>query len=377
MKKFLCPHCLEEHTLKTCNLMCSYHDNRGDDCAKHATGVKDGNGFIHRSEYKRCLKCHHAVTSLYCPQTEKKIPDTYPFGKALPFVFLGNSNTGKTCYVYMLLDEMRRKITHMINAHLDLGDIAENFRYEHIPLSVNGILPAVTLPNPNTSMMVSLRFFNKKHHIKGIANLTLYDSYGGDCTERAELYDISNLYKHVSTAEGIFLLIDPLQFMPVREKLMGKVRCFPDQTDPSEILSNAVRVIRKEKNIPDKNKIDIPLAIVLTKTDLLDTFDILPSDSCLFREPDILHKQKEVLPDQEGISQFVRNLLEQWGVFSDEMNTLLSNFSKVSFFGVSALGENPYLVNNCLTVGKPKPKRVLDPLLWMLMQNKIIKTVKK
>ena len=69
-----------------------------------------------------------------------------------------------------------------------------------------------------------------------------------------------------------------------------------------------------------------------------------------------------------------------------EMETLLDNFivgdmeqkirmfSQHAYFGVSALGANPE--KNVIPEGGVQPHRVLDPLLWLLAQNKTVKTIK-
>ena len=69
----------------------------------------------------------------------------------------------------------------------------------------------------------------------------------------------------------------------------------------------------------------------------------------------------------------MQDLLENW--LDAELVQQMKNFEKFAFFGVSSLGGVPNgtkLANDTI-----KPRRVLDPLLWLLAENKYIKTVKK
>lgn len=43
------------------------------------------------------------------------------------------------------------------------------------------------------------------------------------------------------------------------------------------------------------------------------------------------------------------------------------NFSNISMFGISSLGGNPE--NNRISVKDLNPKRVCDPLHWIMVQN--------
>jgi len=68
----------------------------------------------------------------------------------------------------------------------------------------------------------------------------------------------------------------------------------------------------------------------------------------------------------------MQDLIDNW--LDDDLIRLIQQFKQHSFFGVTSLGSNPAgskLVNDV------KPRRVLDPLLWLLAENKYIKTLKE
>ena len=55
---------------------------------------------------------------------------------------------------------------------------------------------------------------------------------------------------------------------------------------------------------------------------------------------------------------------------------LLDNFKKWALFGTSALGFSADADKNFISPKDINPKRVLDPLLWILSERKFIETVK-
>ena len=142
----------------------------------------------------------------------------------------------------------------------------------------------------------------------------------------------------------------------------------PINTEVTDVLSRVVENIRGVKNI--KGTINIPLALAFTKLDALEKYDVLPEDSILREESSHLDLGAFSMSDFESTSIQMRDLLENW--LDADLVQLVKNFSKYAFFGVSALGGVPS--NNM--VGKIKPKRVLDPLLWLLAENKYIQKVK-
>ena len=142
-------------------------------------------------------------------------------------------------------------------------------------------------------------------------------------------------------------------------------------TDVVEVLSRIVENIRDVKNI--RGKIKVPLALVFTKIDALEKFDILREDSCLRQESEHMSRGVFVYSDFENVNIEIRDLLENW--LDEELVQLMKNFEKYAFFGLSALGGIPQ--GTKLAGNQIKPRRVLDPLLWILAENKYIRTVKK
>ena len=77
--------------------------------------------------------------------------------------------------------------------------------------------------------------------------------------------------------------------------------------------------------------------------------------------------------DFENVNIEIQDLLENW--MDEELEQQMKNFEKYAFFGLSALGGIPQGIK--LAGNKINPRRVLDPLLWILAQHRYIATAKK
>ena len=70
----------------------------------------------------------------------------------------------------------------------------------------------------------------------------------------------------------------------------------------------------------------------------------------------------------------MKSLLQKWGEKSF-IQYLETEYKTFKFFGISALGAKPIEKPNGIKIisQEIKPRRVEDPLLWLLKVNKLIK----
>jgi hypothetical protein len=141
------------------------------------------------------------------------------------------------------------------------------------------------------------------------------------------------------------------------------------------IIGNTAALLRRALNVKTNKKIDMNVAIVISKIDLFlkDCF----SGKTLMRESP--HAEKGYF-DQRDCDDVDRELTE-WLVENGEaefINVLEQNFhfrksglmrKKCYLFGVSAFGSAPQPDH---TLPQVRPHRVLDPLLWLLSQQDFI-----
>ena len=377
MKKFTCPYCYSEHNLQTAKLKCSYTlKDKDTGNIKNCVGnvQKDADGYIPLKDREKCMRCTYAKKSVYCPEVKKEIPSDFLNGKSLSVALLGAKASGKSNYIGVLINEIKRKMTGSFNCSLSLTSSEESKEYYeneyYKPLFINGNVVRGTDTSVDVPPLIfPLRFMNKRDHIVNTAALTFYDTAGEHFDSTQDML-INNRY--IPNSDGIILLLDPLQVPSIRRKLENKMDDLPAQnTDVVEVLSRIVENIRDVKNI--RGKIKMPLALVFTKIDALEKFDILREDSCLRQESEHMSRGVFVYSDFENVNIEIRDLLENW--LDEELVQQMKNFEKYAFFGLSALGGIPQGIK--LAGNQIKPRRVLDPLLWILAENKYIRTVKK
>lgn len=370
MKKFTCPYCYGKHDIKTIKMKCSYNvPGRSDNCV--GSVKKNPAGYIPEKDRANCFKCRSARKSVFCPVVNKEIPTDYLNNESLSLAMLGAKASGKSNYIGVLINEIKRKMTGSFNCTLSLTSSEESFRYYndyyYEPLYRQNTVVYGTDKTEIPPLIFPLRFMDKKNRITNVAALTFYDTAGENLDDAN---DMLILNKYIPNSDGIILLLDPLQVPSIREKLQGKMPLPQQNTDVNEVLSRVVQNIRDVKNI--KGTIKIPLALVFTKLDALEEFGILREDSCLSNESEHLERGVFVRSEFENVNIEMQDLLENW--LDAELVQQMKNFEKYAFFGLSALGQAP---NGTQLKGKIQPKRVLDPLLWLLAENNYIKTVKK
>lgn len=383
MDKFMCPYCYEKHSTNECIYKCSYKMNLG----KNPNGTpnmkfcvnnfpKNPDGTIPPSYIKKCLKCSSAKLYRYCPNNRTgklwEIPDRV-LDSNFSVALIGAKASGKSNYIAVLVDEIKRKMSRNFDCSLiDCNQqTRENYQNNYYrPLYENSVTVAATDKGESEPLIYSIDFYNtkgKNYKIKHSVTISLYDTAGENLDTESDMLQ-NNQY--ISNATGIILLLDPLQIPAVRERLKNKITLPAQNTDTTDIIKLVINIIKSRKKV--KGAIDIPIALAFTKIDLLQKYDVLEEDSCLRNESEHVANGAFVKSDYENTNIEIETLLEMFLV--DELGQLLKQFSNYAFFGLSALGENPNASNQL--ANKPKPIRVLDPLLWILSIEKKIKTIK-
>lgn len=374
-KKFICPYCYELHGKNDCIYTCSYNiAGTKKDCKYDYP--KNADGTIPLKYIGKCLKCDNAKLSRFCPSKTKKgrlweIPDR-ACGSTFSIALIGAKESGKSNYIAVLVNEIKKKMARNMDCSLIFCNQETNNAYQNTyykPLYENSVPVKGTDTNDETPPLIySIDFFDAKHSkIKNSITLSLYDTAGENFDTENQM--LSNT-QYIANASGIIVLLDPLQLPTIRNQLISKgVTDLPAKNnDTINILNYVINLVRGVKKI--KGNINIPIALTFTKMDVLERYDILPPDSPLRIQSEHVAKGGFVKRDFENTTIEISTLLENFEV--DEIEALLNQFTKHAFFGVSAFGASP---ENGVLSSQPNPRRVLDPLLWMLSLNKYIKTI--
>jgi hypothetical protein len=174
---------------------------------------------------------------------------------------------------------------------------------------------------------------------------------------------LSSEARCITTADALILLLDPTQNEIFRNQLpKSAVGARDVEADPITIIDRLINLFERTGTMKLGRMVRKPVAFTLTKIDILE--DVLPPDSGLLRHGE--HFNSVNMDEIDSIHSELESVVNRWGL----LNTIENRFKTYRLFGVSAFGGPP---NADGTLDQVSPKRVEDPLLWILSELKIVK----
>ncbi|WP_159886969.1 TRAFAC clade GTPase domain-containing protein [Paenibacillus puerhi] len=301
-----------------------------------------------------------------CPNCHNELPITAGQVPSNIISIVGASQVGKSVYMTSLIHTLQTETAaHFQAACMPLSaDISRKFRhYYHEPIFERGSMLQST--NPNEQQEPFIFQFVFKDETKPPLLLVFFDVAGEGMVER----DYLDIYaSHIKNSSGILFLVDPLQVRTIRDKMrlnLGEEEGeFASRYDePREVV---ISLYENFISHQQSGKTDIPTAIVLTKSDMLqhlqeEDSDYIQPNSNVFR--DVRHRGYLDRTEFENIDGEIRRFIEKVDrPFKDAVDVYFRN---TAYFAVSALGTNP--VNRQVT-GVISPVRVDEPFIWLLNQ---------
>lgn len=203
-------------------------------------------------------------------------------------------------------------------------------------------------------------------------SLVLYDNAGEDFQPGRDSVLTPGSH-HLSVASGILFLFDPTANPGFRQLLQ-------ESTDPqlrnalyrpgrqAMLLAESEMRLRTRLNLPPSEKLDIPMAVIIGKSDtwihLLGPEPLLPAT----RNGMFMPEHIDV--NSTRLRQFIFNIAPHICTNAEAIS------SNVRYFAASALGESPVEFHDEASgsmligpaSGQVHPVRVTEPLLWALHQ---------
>ena len=194
--------------------------------------------------------------------------------------------------------------------------------------------------------------------------MSFYNDTAGEYFSGAEY---AHSLEYFAAANALILLIDPLTIPEARALIVKGDTYYSDGQSSINVIRNLTEVLRTVHGIRPARLIKTPVAVVLTKFDLL--FDALGADHpLLFIPPEVPYYDEAVgVENHEQIG----NLLVSLGA-SEFDAALRLNFADFRYFVVSSLGASPILNNSAVDARGVQPFRVDEPLAWLLSRLKVI-----
>lgn len=285
--------------------------------------VRDGSGFVTRV-YDRYSDWIQPMTRL-CPHCHNPLP-LADYGK-YPTYFIsvvGITTCGKTVYLHQLLDNIASAMGHT-GYTVGVNNLATLDEY----VAQGKPLPGST---DNTVMRrpLAINMLRDNDAEQGFT-LVFYDIAGENCveskdgnvTDAAVLDSRRGIGNFIARADGLMFLIDPKQ-------IPGFAPGTPDMHSVQEVIS-VVQRIRVSLNQDEPHWNNVPVAVVLTKT---DEITYLNPDSLMFQFTgsnggEGFGRQEFFTISRELQSHFERN--------AQPVMANLASFGKKAFCGVSAI----------------------------------------
>lgn len=324
-----------------------------------------------------CDWCNQVSHTRVCPDCHNPLPVTIDTDQEAIVALIGTRGSGKSTYVGVLIHEMMKRLFRPFNGTFQLYGPEDQQQYKErfeedlyrlhhlIPQTQSHIAgQTVTENRPilGTLKLQSTGLFKKIQAM----TLVFFDSAGEDW-ESEEAIRI--LAKYVSHSSGIIFLIDPLANSAVRSAIDDEeaVRTSTsvdegEVSEPAEVLNRVADLIRRDRNMKQTDKIDIPVAAAFSKLDVLEDAGILPPGSALAQPSPHVQLGKFDDADRQAVDQEMRGLLSTWNQ-GDFLSALNMNYTTNSCMAFSAIGRAPEQNNE---IAPPVPKRIEDAMFWIL-----------
>jgi hypothetical protein len=386
----LCPFCFEHFLLANTPFRCTNQpamcpperdpvlEKRWGD-RRPVGKVLEATGHVVRS--LRCQECGHESRKRLCPECHSELPHTTGRFPNRIFAIIGAKEAGKSHYLAVLIDELKKRIGPSLNILLEPmnDDTIDRYRMDFAePIFRNqrviqATKSAITDRKTRQPLIYSLTFTGRgifgKRVIKDAIVLVFFDTAGENLNSE-DVMSVVN--KYIYRSDGILLLVDPLQLPHVRGRLEPALEqdALPNMnTETTDILTRTTRLIQKGLDISEIDQIRIPIALSFSKFDAVhplvdERFRLYGASR---------HDGGFDLADFEETNIEAMWLLDDWGG-QDIVQQACTRYRHHGFFGLTALGCNPHGSNHVPFV---RPHRVEDPFLWLLYMNGLIPRVRQ
>lgn len=318
----------------------------------------------------QCPDCAVETNYRLCPRCHSQLPLHFGKVRSRLIALIGAKQSGKTVYMTVLIHELMNRVGARFGASVVGSDDDTRAMFDRDyerRIYREGALPGSTMSAGVTDgrrAPLVFRFTVERRRLLGRAGLdhsilSFFDTAGEDLTSQGSA-DLNARY--VGSADGIILLLDPLQMRGARELARDGAGAGAEQgvDHPLTVLTRVTDLLHRTRRGRPGSRIAKPIAVAFTK---LDTLWHQFPDGTALRRPAADAPRFDV-GDSVAVHSYVQALLHDWD--GAQVDTYLRhNYAKYRYFGLSALGDLPTPENRVNPMGV-RPYRVQDPFLWLL-----------
>lgn len=315
-----------------------------------------------------CPDCHERTFQTICPECHNRIPTDMVEHKGFIISIIGARASGKTNYITVLIDELKKHGYKLGDMGITAQNIADKPEYNTQNRYENNFynqLYCQKTCHSNTDVNAKE---NKVPLIYELMNskkqsmfLVLYDTAGENFTDPN---NIAARAQFLRESDAVLFLLDTFQVPYVREKLgiTGG-----EQIRYNTILDSVLSFFNNSDPAISKAHFSKPMALVFTKIDAILTNpekfeDTSIAGMSIEQNSNFIYNEPVSLKELSNNSDSLMNTLRLWGE-NNFVTNIKNHYKNIKYFGISALGSEPDSSNKILSV---KPYRVLDPLVWLL-----------
>jgi hypothetical protein len=323
----------------------------------------------------RCPGCSHETRKRLCPHCHMELPQTTGECRNLIFAVIGAKASGKSHYIAVLIDQIRRRVGPGLDMLLEPLNDRTIRRYHddfYAPVferreTITATRSALADRRVQLPLVYSLSFVGRgvtgRSKIDKTVSIVFFDTAGEDLDDEDVM---STVNKYIYRAHGIILLLDPLQLEAVRDRL-GRDTALPElSTESADIVTRTTHLILAGRKLRPNAMVQTPLAVAFSKFDAVEPL----VDAQFQLRATSSHYGGFDADDFAAVNGEMQSLLAEW--HGDVLlHQVRSRFSRHGFFGLSALGCNPHGTNKIPNV---LPRRVEDPFLWLLHEHGLLRS---
>lgn len=311
-----------------------------------------------------------------CPSCNRLLPER-EIDKTLNIAIVGDISSGKTHYIAMLIDQLKRGVlmkagngsARLISLSAETDRKYHDDYYVPILQDKNARLPGTKrgtflpsgAPINIDPLVYQLTMRDNQTGFTTDANLMFYDISGEEIADSTLIVQFG---EHILRADAIIYLADPITMEKVRRQLPAHLQPDPASISgrsPHEVLANVMFRFEQYQKIQPGASIEVPTAITLSKSDLLKyTIPVYQHRNYLIFQNKV-YDGKAHPQEFARIHQEVGGCLEMYG--EQALLQVSSRFTNVNFFAVSATGGPPDGRGKYIHL---ESLRCLDPLVWIL-----------
>lgn len=378
--KTLCPYCFERFYLADCDIVASIdvpqkNISRNAVVEPRPTGLRKVLSRVWLPSLKG-PKYTSSLAARRCPNCSNLLPHNIEYMDNQIIGMIGGTLAGKSHYIASLVKQIEQERVLDGFGCIEFSPISDEVsrRYQE---EYHDFLYQKREPIPKTQPvqdfikpLVYVLVFRRQHKWPPLkrVNLILFDAPGEEMDSRA---DIAQITRYIVNAAGLIFLVDPLTIPGIFEQLPCHLRQNSGGIESFRILDGVLQVWRRYHGVIEGSPVQLPLAIAISKADLLKyVVENLGTQSVFLKQPYYDGRYRNL--DIPQINDEVQELLQRYN--GGALISKSAAFSKKVYLAVSATGCAPDGSKTPPQFPFVRPIRCVDPLIWLLAQLGVIET---